>query len=83
MYCPKCANKNAEAKKFCRSCGSNLSLVPQALTGRLPEAFFGQKATPPTANRRPGHIANGITKHSWVGFLLVSLVPSSSRLQAL
>ena len=38
-YCPKCAAQNAEDAKFCRSCGANISLVPQALTGRLPEAL--------------------------------------------
>jgi hypothetical protein len=37
MYCPKCAAQNLDEAKFCRFCGSNLSLVPQAMTGRLPE----------------------------------------------
>ena len=89
MYCPICATQNAEEKtvkmvtsielpprtKFCRSCGSNLTLVPQALTGRLPEA--------PSSRRRhrnrhhedegPATIANGITKaFMGVGFILVS-----------
>jgi hypothetical protein len=43
MYCPKCATQNTDETKFCRSCGSNLSLVPQALTGRLPEARSGRR----------------------------------------
>jgi hypothetical protein len=75
MYCPICATQNAEDTKFCRSCGSNLSLVPQALTGRLPEA--------PSTRRRhrnrhheddePASVANGITKaFMGVGFMLVS-----------
>jgi hypothetical protein len=34
MFCPKCATKNAEGASFCRSCGANISLVPQALTGQ-------------------------------------------------
>src|SRR5260370_30381227 len=37
MYCPNCAAQNLNEAKFCRLCGSNLSLVPQAMTGRLPE----------------------------------------------
>ncbi|HMF55269.1 MAG TPA: zinc ribbon domain-containing protein [Pyrinomonadaceae bacterium] len=38
MFCPKCAAENMEGAHFCRACGSNISLVPQALTGSLPEA---------------------------------------------
>ena len=37
MYCPNCASQNKDDGKFCRTCGANLSLVPQALTGELPE----------------------------------------------
>lgn len=36
MYCPKCANSIDDGQKFCRACGANVSLVPQALTGQLP-----------------------------------------------
>lgn len=35
MFCPKCATKNLEGASFCRTCGANISLVPQALTGQL------------------------------------------------
>ncbi len=37
MYCPKCGTQNIDDASFCRACGANLSLVPQALAGRLPE----------------------------------------------
>src|SRR5690349_7821958 len=37
MYCPKCGSQNVENVQFCRSCGSNLGLVSQALEGKLPE----------------------------------------------
>ena len=36
MFCPKCGAKNADGASYCRSCGANISLVPQALTGQLP-----------------------------------------------
>jgi len=36
MFCPKCAAQNIDGASFCRVCGANVSLVPQALTGRLP-----------------------------------------------
>lgn len=38
MYCPKCGTNNIDGASFCRACGTNLSLVPQALTGHLPAA---------------------------------------------
>ncbi len=38
MFCPKCATQNLDGASFCRSCGANISLVPQALTGQIPQA---------------------------------------------
>jgi hypothetical protein len=38
MFCPICASQNLEGASFCRTCGANISLVPQALSGQLPEA---------------------------------------------
>jgi len=35
MFCPKCATQNLDGASFCRSCGANISLVPQALSGQL------------------------------------------------
>ena len=35
MFCPKCATQNVDGAHFCRSCGANISLVPQALTGQI------------------------------------------------
>lgn len=35
MFCPKCATQNADGASFCRGCGANISLVPQALTGQI------------------------------------------------
>jgi len=34
MFCPKCGVKNPEAGKFCRSCGTNLSTISDALSGK-------------------------------------------------
>lgn len=34
MFCPKCGIKNPESGKFCRSCGTDLSPVSEALAGR-------------------------------------------------
>ena len=35
MFCPKCATQNVEGASYCRTCGSNIRLVPQALSGQL------------------------------------------------
>lgn len=49
VFCPKCAAQNVDGASFCRVCGANISLISQALTGRLPEA-----ATPVDYDHRPG-----------------------------
>ena len=76
MYCPNCATQNADATKFCRSCGSNLSLVPQALTGRLPEARLSRRDKRHRRDREddgPATLANGITKiFMGIGFVMVA-----------
>ena len=35
MFCPKCATQNLEGVSFCRVCGANISLIPQAMTGHM------------------------------------------------
>ncbi len=35
MFCPKCATQNVDGASFCRGCGANISLVPQAMTAQL------------------------------------------------
>ena len=74
MFCPTCATPNAEDTKFCRSCGANLSLVPQALTGQLPTASGRRRhRNRHHEEEEPATVANGITKaFMGVGFLLVS-----------
>src|SRR5262245_64315300 len=37
MFCPQCAEPNPDQAKFCRACGGELSLLPQVLSGRVPE----------------------------------------------
>jgi hypothetical protein len=38
MFCPKCGTQNPETGKFCRSCGTDLGNVSDALTGKLHSA---------------------------------------------
>ncbi len=76
MYCPNCAAP-IEGVKFCRSCGANVSLVPQALSGELPvvsdEEHGGRRRKrkgekPPTIEKAATTFFTGI------GFILASLM---------
>ena len=46
MFCPKCATQNLDDAKFCRSCGTDISLVPQAMTGQLAARLSDVDNTP-------------------------------------
>jgi hypothetical protein len=71
MYCPKCATENGEGSKFCRQCGSNISLVPQALSGTWPEL---RKTDPIAVNQYTRNIERGLRKSLiGLGFLLISI----------
>ncbi|HEX9000104.1 MAG TPA: zinc ribbon domain-containing protein [Blastocatellia bacterium] len=80
MYCPKCANSIDDAQKFCRSCGANVSLVPQALTGQLPENTQDRRhrrSLRSSHDRRPPTIEGAVsTFFTGLGFLFVSLAVS-------
>lgn len=67
MFCPNCAAP-IEGTKFCRSCGANVSLVPQALSGNLPQERAGNDET-----NHPPSLASGIQKtFMGVGFIFVA-----------
>lgn len=70
MYCPNCAAP-IEGAKFCRSCGANVSLVPQALSGQLsmpePEGRRGRRHGPPSIEKAATNFFTGI------GFIVAAL----------
>jgi len=41
MFCPKCGTQNPETGKFCRSCGTDLGTVSEALTGKSSKKMQG------------------------------------------
>jgi hypothetical protein len=86
MFCPKCAANNLEGASFCRVCGANISLVPQALTGQLPEARqdedldFSRRARRRRGRGEPS--LDNAFKNVFMGiaFLFVSVALAFSRM---
>lgn len=77
MYCPKCGTQNVEDASFCRGCGANVSLVPQALNGRLPGAV--DKGKPHRRAKKhdedePPNLTSGVVKlFVGIAFIIVAL----------
>lgn len=83
MFCPNCAGQNLDGASFCRVCGANISLVPQALSGELPppsdEAVSRQEKR--QAKRESKYCGvDGAFRNAFmgVGFLFVAIALSFS-----
>jgi len=81
MFCPKCGTENPNNGKFCRSCGTDIGVVSQALTGKLPATneFDYALAELDDKNKRrknPDDIfAEGIKEvFGGVGFVVVAMI---------
>ena len=73
MFCPNCGSQNAKETTYCRTCGANLSLVPQALTGQLTNDDDSRRKLKRRRRDEPANLAHGINKSVMgVGFLLVA-----------
>jgi hypothetical protein len=82
MFCPKCGTQNPESGKFCRTCGTDLSPVSDALSGKSANKMQGfrlmqplqplhlcdEKDKPPTWESALGKLFMGLA------FLIVSIV---------
>jgi hypothetical protein len=82
MFCPKCGIQNPETGKFCRSCGTDLATVSEALSGKLankPQGFgmiepvqpmnaFDRKGKPVNLESAFGTIFMGLA------FLIISII---------
>jgi len=83
MFCPKCAAQNVDQASFCRVCGANISLVPQALNGQLTTAADNAGEVRRGGKRRdrePGLEAAIPTFFTGIAFLVVSLVLAFSQM---
>jgi hypothetical protein len=87
MFCPKCAAQNVEGASFCRVCGANISLIPQALSGQLPQERdndegieYGRRALRKMRRREPSldHAFKNI--FMGIAFALVSIALAFSRM---
>lgn len=84
MFCPKCATQNLDGASFCRSCGANISLVPQALTGQITRATEEKNVAEDEASFRPGRRRRELTlessfKNLFLGIAFVFIAIALSR----
>jgi hypothetical protein len=85
MFCPKCATQNLEGASYCRSCGANISLVPHALSGQLPQRPDDDLEVGSRARKRHGRRELSLDhafKNVFMGiaFLLISIALAFSRM---
>jgi hypothetical protein len=81
MFCPKCATQNLDGASFCRTCGSNISLVPQALTGEIVKPAAEEVAGGGRKHRKEVTLDHAF-KNMFMGiaFLLIAIVLSRSAM---
>ena len=79
MFCPKCATQNTEEAKFCRACGTDISLVPQAVSGALAQQLAddddsrrGRRRRRHKGDRRPPTIDRAV-KNVFTGIAFVCI----------
>ena len=80
MFCPKCAAPNSEGASFCRSCGANISLVPQALTGQLARPIEEPILIDDRGRRRRRQLTLDVAlKNIFLGFAFLVIAIALSR----
>ena len=86
MFCPKCATQNNDGAKFCRLCGSDISLVSQAMTGQIPNPIANEGDDDRETRRRSRraktpNLERGIKNFFMgLGFLFVAIALSFSAM---
>jgi hypothetical protein len=68
MFCPKCGIQNPDTGKFCRSCGTDLGNVSDALSGKVAQPLVNHKG-------KPINLESAITKFFMgIAFLAISII---------
>jgi hypothetical protein len=81
MFCPKCATQNLDGASFCRTCGANISLVSQALTGQLAQQPAEEIVEGGRRRRRPSRevTLDQAFKNIFMGFAFLIIAIALSR----
>lgn len=83
MFCPKCATQNLDGASFCRGCGANISLVPQAMTGQMIQAQPEENEERGSRRRRRKHEGEvsleQAFKNIFMGFAFLIIAIALSR----
>lgn len=81
MFCPKCGTQNPENGKFCRSCGTDIGVVTDALAEKTSGALvfdwkLGEPETKDKRRKNPDEVfADGIKEiFGGIGFVAVALI---------
>ena len=91
MFCPKCGTENPEAGKFCRSCGTDLATISDALAGKINNKNSGFGMIQPIQPIQPMQLWDGRGKSvHWQGaitqlfvgsaFLIISIILAFTRM---
>src|SRR5215217_7072622 len=84
MFCPKCATNNLDGASFCRGCGANISLVPQAMTGQVVQSPPLDDVEESGGRKRKGQRAREVSldhafKNIFMGFAFLIIAIALSR----
>ena len=86
MFCPKCAAQNSDGTSYCRVCGANISMIPQALSGELQQTQEDEKNDAGLCGtRRPGRGEPSLeaafkSMAMGIAFLLVAIALAFTRM---
>ncbi len=82
MFCPKCAAQNLDGASFCRVCGANISLVPQALAGQIQQTSAEEFSRDDKRSRKREATLDNAFRNAFMGvaFLLVAMALAFSRM---